>query len=85
MHVDKSSASPYIARDNRLTVSQLNLAFTISVVVNNIGALPTGILLDHLGPRKTSLIGAVLFGLGNICMALDSHRFGTASDCPGKK
>lgn len=33
-------------------------------------ALPIGILLDNIGPQKTSLIGAALFGLGNFAMGL---------------
>lgn len=50
---------------------QLNLAFTISVVVTNVGALPVGIILDTIGPQKTSLIGATLFAIGCVVMGLD--------------
>lgn len=44
---------------------RLNFMFTISTVATNVVALPVGISLDRLGPRTTSLCGAVLFALGN--------------------
>lgn len=45
--------------------------FTISTVVTNTFALPIGILLDYVGPRNTSLLGAVCFALGNLFFGLE--------------
>ena len=56
--------------------SKLNLAFTISVVVNNVAALPIGIILDNIGPKKSSIIGCILFLLGNFIMGLKEETMG---------
>lgn len=44
--------------------------FTLSTVATNVVALPVGISLDKLGPRTTSLMGAVMFMLGNFLFGL---------------
>ena len=51
-----------------LVITQLNLSFTISVVLTNVAALPIGVLLDNVGPRTTSIAGAILFALGNFTL-----------------
>lgn len=50
---------------------RLNLMFTIATVVTNVSALPIGFLLDRVGPRRTSILGGVLFALGCFCFGLD--------------
>lgn len=37
-------------------------------------ALPVGVILDSIGPRWTSLIGAVLFAAGNFVFGLGIQR-----------
>ncbi|SCZ91468.1 BZ3500_MvSof-1268-A1-R1_Chr1-2g01429 [Microbotryum saponariae] len=49
---------------------KLNFMFTLSAGVTNIACLPIGYTLDKLGPRKTSLLGATLFILGNFFFGL---------------
>ncbi|KAF8314726.1 MFS general substrate transporter [Clavulina sp. PMI_390] len=50
---------------------RLNYMFTLSAVVTNTFALPIGILLDNVGPRNTSLLGAIFFALGNFLFGLE--------------
>lgn len=50
--------------------TKLNLMFTIAAGVTNIACLPIGYTLDRLGPKKTSILGAVLFGVGNLLFGL---------------
>ncbi len=38
--------------------------------VKKIAALPVGALLDRVGPRNTSLLGAAVFALGNLVFPL---------------
>ncbi|SCV68024.1 BQ2448_145 [Microbotryum intermedium] len=49
---------------------KFNFMFTLSAGVTNIACLPIGYTLDKLGPRKTSLLGANLFVLGNFFFGL---------------
>ncbi|KAM0746826.1 MFS general substrate transporter [Meredithblackwellia eburnea MCA 4105] len=44
--------------------TRLNLMFTLATVITNVVCLPVGYTLDHLGPRKTSILGSVVFGIG---------------------
>lgn len=37
-------------------------------------ALPVGALLDRVGPRYTSLLGAIVFAAGNLVFPLDYRR-----------
>ncbi|KAL5636684.1 hypothetical protein ACGC1H_000594 [Rhizoctonia solani] len=41
--------------------------FVVSVALTNMASLPAGSILDWIGPTKTSISGAALFGLG--CLA----------------
>lgn len=50
---------------------RLNYMFTLSTVITNAAALPVGALLDRIGPKYTSLIGAMIFALGNLSFPLD--------------
>lgn len=49
---------------------KLNLMFTMATVTTNVVALPVGYLMDTIGPRRTSMIGGLLFGLG--CLSFGS-------------
>ena len=53
--------------------------FTLATVVTNVSALPIGYTLDKIGPRKTSLLGAAVFGLGNFLFGLGIRRPGVDS------
>jgi MFS family permease len=55
---------------------QLNLSFTISVVLTNVGALPIGMTLDRIGPKYTSILGAIIFALGNIFLGINADAAG---------
>lgn len=46
------------------------------MVVNNVAALPIGIILDNIGPKKSSIIGCILFLLGNFVMGLKPDNIG---------
>lgn len=50
---------------------RLNYMFTLSTVITNAVALPVGALLDRIGPKYASLIGAAIFALGNVLFPLD--------------
>ncbi|KAG8930639.1 hypothetical protein FRC02_003966 [Tulasnella sp. 418] len=50
---------------------RMNYMFTLSTVVTNASALPIGMLLDYIGPQYTTLLGALVFMLGNIVFPLD--------------
>ncbi|KDN51269.1 hypothetical protein RSAG8_00898, partial [Rhizoctonia solani AG-8 WAC10335] len=43
---------------------RLNNMFVVSVALTNMASLPAGPVLDWIGPTKTSIAGATLFGLG---------------------
>ncbi|CAE6404354.1 unnamed protein product [Rhizoctonia solani] len=43
---------------------RLNNMFVLSVALTNMASLPAGSILDWIGPTKTSISGAALFGLG---------------------
>ena len=60
---------------DNLTMSRLNLMFTISAVSTNVAALPIGIILDRYGPRVCGLIGS-------ICLAIGAALFALAQDLP---
>ncbi|CEL59813.1 Protein FMP42 OS=Saccharomyces cerevisiae (strain ATCC 204508 / S288c) GN=FMP42 PE=1 SV=1 [Rhizoctonia solani AG-1 IB] len=49
---------------------RLNNMFVISVALTNMISLPAGSVLDWVGPTKTSIMGATLFGIG--CLAFGS-------------
>ncbi|KAJ1308923.1 hypothetical protein OPQ81_004608 [Rhizoctonia solani] len=49
---------------------RLNRMFVISVALTNMASLPAGSVLDWIGPTKTSITGATLFGLG--CLVFGS-------------
>lgn len=46
------------------------MIFTFATFATNGAALPIGYTLDTIGPRKTSIIGAVIFLLGNLLFGL---------------
>jgi hypothetical protein len=62
--------APCVEQDARL-----NLLFTLSSTVTNVVALPVGSLLDAIGPRKTAMMGAVVFILGNVVFGLGNDSF----------
>ncbi|CAE6470057.1 unnamed protein product [Rhizoctonia solani] len=43
---------------------RLNNMFVVSVTLTNMASLPAGSILDWIGPTKTSITGATIFGLG---------------------
>ncbi|KAF3764944.1 MFS general substrate transporter [Cryphonectria parasitica EP155] len=49
----------------------LNLMFTVAAVSTNVAALPVGTILDHLGPRVCSLLGAFFLAVGSLLMAYE--------------
>ncbi|CAE6481715.1 unnamed protein product [Rhizoctonia solani] len=49
---------------------RLNNIFVVSVALTNMASLPAGSVLDRIGPTKTSMIGATIFGLG--CLVFGS-------------
>ncbi|CAE6394696.1 unnamed protein product [Rhizoctonia solani] len=49
---------------------RLNNMFVVSVALTNMISLPAGSVLDWIGPTKTSIMGATLFGIG--CLAFGS-------------
>ncbi|EJD54139.1 hypothetical protein AURDEDRAFT_141988, partial [Auricularia subglabra TFB-10046 SS5] len=61
---------------------RLNSLFTYAAVTSNVVALPVGIILDKIGPRWTSLLGAAMFAVGNVAFGygqegpLDTYLLG---------
>ncbi|KAI5475172.1 hypothetical protein MNV49_001859 [Pseudohyphozyma bogoriensis] len=62
---------------------KLGLLFTVASVATSVAGLPTGMVLDKLGPRTSTIIGAVLvalgaasFGAGYQSPAVDSYLIG---------
>lgn len=51
---------------------RLNVMFTVAAVSTNVAALPVGTILDHYGPRKTSLVGVVFLSFGALSLAFAS-------------
>ncbi|KAG9031644.1 hypothetical protein FRB95_002453 [Tulasnella sp. JGI-2019a] len=49
---------------------RINYMFTLSTVITNVVALPVGALLDQIGPKYTSLLGAAVFAAGNVIFPL---------------
>ncbi|CAE6465358.1 unnamed protein product [Rhizoctonia solani] len=43
---------------------RVNTIFVVSVALTNMASLPAGSVLDWIGPTKTSIMGATLYGLG---------------------
>ncbi|QRW16268.1 hypothetical protein RhiXN_04269 [Rhizoctonia solani] len=43
---------------------RLNNMFVVSVALTNMVSLPAGSVLDWIGPTKTSIMGATLYGIG---------------------
>ena len=58
-----------------LTLSRLNLAFTIASVTTNVSALVAGTVLDRYGPRVCGFIGSCFLLLGSLSMAFASLPF----------
>ncbi|KZV90526.1 MFS general substrate transporter [Exidia glandulosa HHB12029] len=61
---------------------RLNYMFTLAATTTNVAALPVGMILDRIGPRWTSILGALVFAAGNIAFGLgqetpvDTYRLG---------
>lgn len=49
----------------------LNLMFTVAAVSTNVAALPVGTILDHFGPRISSILGALFLIAGSLLMAYE--------------
>lgn len=52
------------------SVGELNIAFSLSCVFLSIGAIAGGALADRYGPRYVAFAGALLWGGGNLGVAL---------------
>ncbi|CAI6004523.1 unnamed protein product [Closterium sp. NIES-64] len=50
-------------------MSLLNAAYTLSMFTNSASAIVVGLVLDRTGPRRTTLIGTVIFALGLLALA----------------
>ncbi|KAG8901293.1 hypothetical protein FRB99_005408 [Tulasnella sp. 403] len=53
---------------------RLNYMFTLSTVITNVAALPVGAILDRVGPKYTSLLGAIIFAIGNLVFPVDYRK-----------
>ncbi|KAF8607567.1 hypothetical protein BDV93DRAFT_519600 [Ceratobasidium sp. AG-I] len=59
---------------------RLNTVFVVSVAITNMASLPAGSILDSLGPTRTSIIGASLFGVGNLIFGAGTISWPIAVD-----
>ena len=55
---------------------QVSLVFGVLVAAIGIGSLVGGLLHDRLGPHRVALIGAAVFGAGQLVAGLGLARFG---------
>lgn len=54
---------------------RLVLLFTVASTMNSVSSLPGGMFLDKFGPRKTGIMGSILFIIGCLFFALSSPSF----------
>ncbi|KAJ1495551.1 hypothetical protein T484DRAFT_1740852 [Baffinella frigidus] len=50
--------------------SLMNMVASMGIAGNALGKLPPGILLDKVGPRATSMFGAVMVIVGSLLLGL---------------
>jgi MFS family permease len=53
--------------------TQTSLVFGIAIFMIGIGAVVGGRWQDHVGPRNVTIVGIVLWGLGNLLAAVGPH------------
>ncbi|KAG9101830.1 hypothetical protein FS749_002724 [Ceratobasidium sp. UAMH 11750] len=59
---------------------RLNDIFVAAVAIANMASLPAGAILDRVGPTRTSILGAMLFGLGNLVFGSGRQSWPIAFD-----
>ena len=67
----------YIAKDFGLTASQKGLMVAIPILGGSLVRIPLGLLVDHVGPKKTGILGQLLVMAPLVGVWLLAYQFQT--------
>src|SRR5262245_3223074 len=56
------------------SISQVTLAFTITIVTLGVAAFPGGLWMNRVGPRMVGIAGGLLYGVGVILASFSEDR-----------